>query len=265
MEPSQLFKDTFSGVVQIFLEKDREKLGNGSGFLVEGGIITNSHVVRKAGYDAVAIRFDDCDPNDNSQYIRIQLNDVIAAESPENNEDYAFLSMDEPEFQDRHRFKLVSDEKPKVGQQVVFQGYPFGMTNLTSHVGYISSIYNNAAGVRVLQIDGSVNGGNSGGPLLSLKSGRVIGVVTRAATGIIEQEFMNLQQALRQNQQVLSYAKRTSAIRFTLGRVKVDPMQALLASQAAMYSITKNLKRSANVGIGYAFSIEYIRDALSKT
>lgn len=253
MNPIQCFQEFRSGVVQIFLERDHQKIGNGSGFLIEGGIITNSHVIRAANFDAIAIRFDEDDPADQQKYIRVVINDVIAAESIENEKDYAFLRMEEPEFNGRHRFKFSEDEPVNVGQLIVFMGYPFGMHNLTCHTGYISSSYE-SNNTLVYQIDGSVNGGNSGGPLISLDSGNVIGIVTRAQTGIIEEQFNQLISALRSNQQALSQSKTIMSIG------GFDPVQGFIASQAAMEVIAQNLRRSANVGIGYAFSSNYVRD-----
>lgn len=127
------------------------------------------------------------------------------------------------------------------------------MPQLTAHMGYISSIHEQQVKT-IIQVDGSVNGGNSGGPLVNLQSGNVVGIITRAATGIIEQEFNNLIAALQNNQRILSQTRATISVG------GIDPIQGLRASQAAMEQIAQNLKRSANVGIGYAFSTNHIRD-----
>lgn len=253
MDHVKCFQECRSGVVQIFLERDHQKIGSGSGFLVSGGIITNSHVIRKTDFDAIAIRFDDSDSADQNSYIRVIINDVIAAESSENERDYAFLKMEEPEFNGCHIFHFSENETVKVGQMIAFMGYPFEMYNLTCHTGYISSIYEEND-VLVYQIDGSVNGGNSGGPLISLDSGDVIGIVTRAQTGLIKEQFDNLINALKLNQQAFSKAK--SSVIFG----GFDSRKHFVESQAAMEVIAQNLRRSANVGIGYAFSSDYVRD-----
>ena len=256
MEPTDCFRLQKTGVLQIFLEKNHQKIGNGSGFLVNNGIVTNSHVIRAVNFDAIAIRFDGSNPNDQENYIRVVIDDVVAAESHENDKDYAFLQMDEPEFNGKYRFNFSEDEEIEVGQRVGFMGYPFGLNNLTCHIGYISSIYEKND-VRIFQIDGSVNGGNSGGPLISLASGHVIGLVTRSQTGLIEEQFKNLLHALRSNQEALSKAKTIMSIG------GFDPVKGFIASQAAMEIIAQNLRRSANVGIGYAFSSDYVKDHIN--
>ncbi|MEW6359946.1 MAG: serine protease [Planctomycetota bacterium] len=259
MMPIELIAAVRSGVAQVIVERDRERVGSGSAFLVDGGIITNSHNLRKVPYDALAIRFADTDAADPANYIRIVPDDCILAESPEEEKDYAYLKLDEPEFSGRHVFEFCCSDKPlSVGEQVVFLGFPFGMSGmsqLTSHVGHVSSIHNQKD-VEIIQIDGSVNGGNSGGPLIDLTTGQVAGIVTRAVTGLIEEQFRNLICALRQNQEV---CKRSQGM-MTMG---FDLAQAIGASYAAMEQISRDLFRSANVGIGYAYSARYARDAVA--
>lgn len=256
MEIVETLKRVRSGVAQILIERERRLLGFGSGFLVEGGLVTNSHNIRSHEIDAIAIRFDDMDPADSSAFIRLAPDDYVAAESTQDDKDYVYLKMSEPEFDGRHIFQFSeSSNAIQVGESSVFLGFPFGMTQLTSHLGFISSIHNRN-GVNVIQIDGSVNGGNSGGPLLDIKTGRVAGIVTRAVTGLIEEQFRNLLYSLQQNQKALNGAKSVMRIG------SVDPIQAIMASQAAMEQIAKDLHRSANVGIGYAYSAEYIRAAI---
>lgn len=258
MELVELIASVRSGVVQIVAERNRQRIGSGSAFLVKGGLVTNNHNLRSASFDALAIRFPDTDPEDPTNYIRIIPDDCVAIESQENEKDYAYLRVSGPEFKGRHLFEFSTDASPlSAGEQVLFLGFPFGMPQLTCHVGHVSSIHDRN-GIEIIQIDGSVNGGNSGGPLLDLKTGMVAGIVTRAVTGIIENEFKNLIAALRQNQEV---CKKMPSIMKVGG---VDPIQAIGASQAAMEQIARNLFRSANVGIGYAYSSVYVRDAIAR-
>ncbi len=252
MTPIELISQARSGIAEIALEQNRQVLGSGSAFLVQSGLVTNSHVIRPPGqFDAIRIRFEDSD-----QHIRLsadQLYKATLAESLESELDYAFINLEELEFQGRYRFEFGDSADIAVGESVLFLGFPFRMPQLTAHMGYVSSIHEQQ-GKNIIQIDGSVNGGNSGGPLLSLETGKVVGIITRAVTGIIEQEFDKLIATLQSNQRALS---QTKAVITVSG---IDPRQAIRASQAAMEQIARNLKRSANVGIGYAFSTNPILD-----
>lgn len=252
----QLIATVRSGVAQVLIERDRQWIGFGSAFLVTGGLVTCSHNIRSRKFDAIALRFEEADPAAPESYIRFDPARSIAAESPEGDKDYVFLRMREPEFNGRYVFEFIESSALTVGDQVLFLGYPFGMPQLTSHIGYVSSIHMGKS-AELIQIDGSVNGGNSGGPLIDLKTGSVAGLITRSVTGFVEEQFDQLIQALRDNQEALAQVQGAMAVR--AGKVTVDPMRALRASQAAMQRIAQDLKRSANVGIGYAYSADHLR------
>ena len=254
MDIVEIFRRCESGVAQVVLEQSRQRVTAGTAFLVPGGLVTNSHVIRAAEADVIGFRFSQMG---NSDLIRLARNDLfkaVAYESPEDAWDVAFIALEEPEFAGRYRFEFADTVPVEVGQQVVFIGYPFQMTNMTCHVGYVSSLFERS-GVSIIQIDGSVNGGNSGGPLLEMTSGRVIGIVTRAHVGFVAEQFDNLIGALRKNVEVISNQRASMSIG------GVDPIQAVGASQVAMIEIAKSLRYSANVGIGYAFSSSHIREA----
>lgn len=256
MEISALFQTSESGVAQVVLERERQRVTAGTAFLVQGGVVTNSHVIRAAGADVIGLRFSGMD---DGQLIRIAHADLLAAvryESQQNSWDVAFIALTEPEFEGRHRFEFSAERTIRVGHQVVFIGYPFQMSNITCHSGYVSSLFERN-GVSFIQIDGSVNGGNSGGPLLDLTDGSVIGIITRAHVGFVAEQFDNLIGALRNNVEVLSNQRALISIG------GVDPVQAIHASQSAMIEIASSLRSSANVGIGYAFDSSHIRDAIA--
>ena len=137
-------------------------------------------------------------------------------------------------------------------------GYPFQMANLTCHVGTVASLHRHGQ-VDVIQVDGSVDGGNSGGPLVELIQGGVVGIVTRAEVGFLADQFDQLIGALRRNVELLQPYPRVGAV-----IAGMDFREGLRASQAAMLQIATNLRRSANVGIGYAFCSNHIRDRLTE-
>ena len=260
LDPIQLISRVRSGVAQIVFEHDGHRVGSGTAFLVDGGLVTCRHCIPSSPIDAVLFRFDDQDPQDLSAHIRLDpetCQAAIAAQSPEEDKDFVYLQLREPEFHCRYEFELRDATALAPGQQTLFLGYPFGMSHLTAHMAYVSSIHERN-GVGVIQLDGSVSGANSGGPLLDLRSGKVAAIVTGAVTGLIQDEFDSLIQALRQNQRIANAAPRG----IILG--DVDVIQALGASQVSLERIAKNLSRSANVGIGYAYSAEYARDAIAR-
>jgi len=258
MKPTELIKRCRSGIAQISLENDRECIGSGSAFLVDGGLVTNSHNLRRITFDTLVIRFESDINNNYSNEIRLSSQhciESIAAESPENEKDFVYIILSEPECNGRHIFEFSDSSSLIVGEQIVFMGYPFSSPHLTSHIGYVSSLHK-SNGVEIIQIDGSVNSGNSGGPLIDLKTGKVAGIVTRAETGLLKEQFNQLLQALKNNHEILKHQQSFAKISIA----GIDPIQAMKASQASMEQIVTQLRRSANVGIGFAFSAKYVKE-----
>jgi S1-C subfamily serine protease len=174
----------------------------------------------------------------------------LVSGSDEKNFDFAVLDIPQLQKQQGHQFRFAPPEKRRIGTPVVFLGYPLEHLNLVCHAGLISSLYPSGP-TQIIQIDGSVNASNSGGPLLDLESGEVLGIVTRKATGL-SRMFQDLLQSFDNNIRALECA------RGMLGLGSVDPVAALVASQHQMQHVAREIERSANVGIGYAFSAEHV-------
>ncbi|KIC74240.1 putative periplasmic serine endoprotease DegP-like protein [Neochlamydia sp. TUME1] len=141
------------------------EINQGSGFIVssDGYIITNSHVVNKATEIEVIL-------NDKRSFTA-----TIIGQDP--STDVAVLKID---AQGLPYLKLANSDEIKVGQWAVAIGAPLGLeASLT--VGVVSAKGRNNLDIAqiedFIQIDAAVNRGNSGGPLLNLKS-EVIGMNT---------------------------------------------------------------------------------------
>jgi len=77
-------------------------------------------------------------------------------------------------------FKKYSNVK--LGNDVLFFGFPAGLSNLTVHHGIVSAkgkgLIEHFKKVNLIQIDGTANFGNSGGPAFDVKTGKLIGIVS---------------------------------------------------------------------------------------
>ena len=242
-----------SGVFHIFYaDVNGKRIGSGSAFASNGCLITNGHVY-------------DCPPNTKKIWIRrdehtdqaegiwLEVSDFQSRRitaSPSDEYDYAVLNLPELKSLNPYQFQLIGHSQARVGQQVLFLGYPFERNYLTAHTGIISSLYQEA-GTNVIQIDASVNKSNSGGPLLDCGTGEVLGIVTRKATGFTE-IFELLRQTLMKNVSVLS---QLSGSVFLAG---VNYIDTLRQNQQQILDLLSQIERSANVGIGYAYSTDHI-------
>jgi len=159
------------------LESQSTHLGSGFVYDIHGHIITNAHVVEKAG--KVDVTFVD----GNSYSAEVVGKDEYA--------DIAVLKIiDDYTDENLQPLTLGDSTQLHVGQQVIAIGNPFGLSN-TMTAGIVSQtgrlLPNEKAGFsnpNVIQTDAAINPGNSGGPLLNL-NGEVIGINTaiRSNTG----------------------------------------------------------------------------------
>jgi S1-C subfamily serine protease len=153
-------------VERPFIEDEQGSLG-GAGLVVDatrGWILTNAHVATHS-YAEVSIVFRGARALPAGRiYVDPYLDLAVLAY------DTRALSAPPPEPQ------LECDSVPAVGHPVGAFGHPWGF-RFTGTRG-IASAVTTRLGPAMLQTDAPVNHGNSGGPLISLESGRVVGINT---------------------------------------------------------------------------------------
>ncbi|MGV6801349.1 MAG: Do family serine endopeptidase [bacterium] len=146
-------------------EEETVPLAQGSGFFVDGKghIVTNNHVIKGA----------------QKIYIRLDNGDELEAElvGVDPGTDLAVLKVDAPRGQ--AFVKFAENVKLRRGDWVLAVGNPFGLGGTVTS-GIVSATgrengYSNYSDF--IQIDASINRGNSGGPTFDL-NGRVVGVNT---------------------------------------------------------------------------------------
>jgi hypothetical protein len=169
---------------------------------------------------------------------------------PETSWDYAILTLEDAEFITIPSLTLSDSSTIKIGQRIAVLGFQFDQSNLSIKQGVLSSRYSRA-GVKYLQVDASVNQGNSGGPLINIDNNRVVGIVTRKHTGLTN-AFDNLLKSFDNNIQALQAALGI------MGLGGIDPVNVLIVGQSQIKITAEELRRSANVGIGYAYELDEI-------
>lgn len=154
----------------VWIAAERGELqSTGSGFVVrkDGVILTNDHVVRQArrirvgwergaGFEAVdadvVLRF----PDDDLAVLRVSHRELVPV-------------------------AYAAESAPLRGCDVVALGFPlsdaFGQDSMSITRGIVTGIGQLAAKAEVVRTDVQVNPGNSGGPLVDVERGRVVGVI----------------------------------------------------------------------------------------
>lgn len=246
------FNTIKSGIAHLIAVKGGVRIASGSGFLVDGYIVTCAHVIRdiKEDHDLVVRFSHDNDIGENKNFnfsFQIMMNSIRGF-SEENSYDFAILDLP-IEAERRYNF-VFKDEDAKVGLGVAALGYPFESEHLSLHSGIVSSCFKSGPAT-TLQVDMSVNPSNSGGPLIDSNTSEVVGVIARKATGL-SRLFDQLIEGFDRN--IESFKGRGGII---MGNV--DFMGSLRNTQIQMKQIALEMRRSANVGIGYAISSDPLR------
>lgn len=155
------------GIVYIETEN-----GSGTGFIVSscGYCLTCAHVVK----------------NSREFYVRISGNnsfDIFQAElfSVNENIDMAVLKLEKGKYQN---CALMDIPQREIGNDIIILGYPFGKIvsdnydslSLSLTKGYVSS-WQKRNNLEYALLDISAKAGNSGSPVVDLKSGRIIGIL----------------------------------------------------------------------------------------
>lgn len=155
-----------TSITRPFIEDEPGSLA-GAGILVDsahGWILTNAHVASHS-YSEVTVEFrGEKSLRAKPVYVDPYLDIAVIAYDPS--------EMKTP----RREADLECRDLPAVGHPVGAFGHPWGF-RFTGTRG-ITSAKTSRFGPDMLQTDAAINGGNSGGPLISLETGRVLAVNT---------------------------------------------------------------------------------------
>ncbi|HLR75481.1 MAG TPA: trypsin-like peptidase domain-containing protein [Virgibacillus sp.] len=160
-----IMHETEKNVVQIEAISEDTSL-TGSGFLYnnKGDIITNAHVIKDA--DVI--------------YVRTANAHIYSAAVVGIGDETDIAVIRVPQLSGQPYLSIETENTPEVGDEVIALGSPHGFQN-TVTLGIISGSERNFSVdgfdyENVYQISAQITHGNSGGPLINRKSGKVIGI-----------------------------------------------------------------------------------------
>lgn len=174
MSPAEVYASTVNSVVSIncsavstnIFGQQTESASSGSGFIytADGYIVTNQHVIANASSINVTLYNGDTYPAT-----------LVGSDS---DYDVAVLKID---AKDLPAVTLGNSTDVNVGDTVMAIGNPLGELTFSMSSGIVSCV-NRAINVEgtpfnMIQVDASINSGNSGGPLMNLY-GEVVGIVS---------------------------------------------------------------------------------------
>lgn len=240
-----LYPQVAQSIAHIMVLSDSgSRVASGTGFLIAGKLVTCAHVLAGTEQANVRVRFPHAVGEQTVEwdYPRFGARPEIKGWADEQSFDYAIVEPPQGAVVGKS-LSLVAEE-PAPGAPVAILGFPFEDPHLTMHSGHVSAVYDSGV-ARMIKLDMSVNPSNSGGPLIRLSDGQVIGIVARKATGLTR-AFGDLMASFDANIALFEQVKGA------IGLAGIDFGWAFGVSQTQMRSVALELERSANVGIGYA-------------
>jgi len=211
-----IVKKVKQSIALIFvLDTHGDIVGTGSGFVFmkKGSLVTCNHVVAEA--HNVLVNFFG---STQSLQGKVIVQDV--------EHDLALIK-----FNDDSREPLLMGKMGRVieGMSILFSHCELGSEYLTTRPGILSSITKDANGITTYLIDGTVNSGNSGCPLMDA-SGGVIGVVR--ARRVVREDILE-----------------------RLRGMKTGPLSS---HEIDLIKINRVLMGNLQLGVGYAIPASYI-------
>jgi len=174
-------KDTAKGTAAIY---------SGTAFFInnEGYLITNHHVIKE------------CNNKSKISHEKRDIDAILVASDP--TLDLALLKA---EIKNKNYIK-ISTKSPEKLQRIIVVGYPLGKRlsdDLKVTSGIISALKGGLDNSNQIQIDATLNHGNSGGPIVDEKTGELVAV---AVSGIKKEVANNVNFGIK-SESVLSFLK----------------------------------------------------------
>lgn len=252
---SEVARSVASGVVHLnFVGPDKRRKTSGTGFLLRGLLVTSRQLVNDLSDDfKVLFRTINSDPEKFGSGTVLSVADLrsrLKASSDVDAFDYAVYDLPELRAENLHTFDFHTNPRPALGDEALLLGYPLDHLNLTCHRGTISSFYNSGP-ASLIQLDANVSHGHTGGPLLSLPDGRVIGMITRKGAGLTR-----LFDSFKKNIDESIHTLEGCQGKIVLQGINIP--KALLDNQKALKGLSDEILRSACTGTGHALSADHL-------
>jgi hypothetical protein len=173
----------------------------------------------------------------------------LVAHSPETQYDFAILQTAADMPVGRKILQPSQLQQVARGARIIFAGFPHGVPDLLVHEAIVSG----PAQPNGFYVDGSVNGGNSGGPIIDANSGLIVGIVT-------QRRFMGGAQLGQLRGQLAQLSQHCQAIagsgQVVIMGIDFGKFAQLMAGGFSV--IDQLLQMNANSGIGIGFHIAHV-------
>ncbi|HGF0769557.1 TPA: serine protease [Kluyvera georgiana] len=223
--------------------------GSGFSFMRDDVVVTNLHVVanfidqqtmRPLGIPILI--------TEAGQQLQAHIRHV------DGENDYAILQLISPLPDGRCILQPSSTFNRLRGTQLIFAGYPHGIPQLLTNEAILSAPLEHDR----FALDGMVNGGNSGGPIVDRDSGEVVGIVTQRRF-LLRNEAESFNHEIQAFRSVIAHQQQFGGVAY--GNIDFGQVMDLLGRSLQITSCM--LSQNANSGIGIGFSIQPVVEAVN--
>lgn len=223
--------------------------GSGFSFIREDLVVTNYHVIESC--------FNlETRSQTHSIILKTEANEQIAAGIVyfDHGNDFVIMKLLSALPTGRVVLQPSVGFSPTRGKKIIFAGYPHGIPQLLTNEAIISAPMDAGR----FALDGMVNGGNSGGPIIDRETGEAIGIVTQRRY-VLPPDAQQLSNEVAQLRGYLAQAAQ---------QMSVEVMGVNFGQMADMFSrslqmVNQMMNLNANPGIGTGFSLEPIVNVVS--
>jgi S1-C subfamily serine protease len=221
--------------------------GSGFGYRTDTIVVTNHHVIELNLISKIPITvFTESGE---------KISSTLVSYSPKDQHDFAIIKLDHKPREKRIILQPSTGVPLERGTKIVFAGFPHGIPDLLVQEAIVSAPLGNHA----FYIDGSVNGGNSGGPVINPLTNEVIGIITqRRFLGGGDLEAIGLKvKALSNHCTKIAQQGSVELMGINFGEFAGFVGQGLAA-------ISEVIKANANSGIGIGFKIDFVENEYNR-
>lgn len=252
---SNLWNSCQASVCQLrFLNERNVLVDSLTGFKVDECLLTSQFAFYVDKAFKVEIVFVDSDANTPTASMQIPYREFIndmRVGVINNYGQYAIFNIDLPVFKNIPGLTLSRERNFPIGISVATLSFNYGSNNLSLKRGILSSTFSNADGQRFIQYDGMLINGNSGSPLIDLKTNEVIGIACRRNTPLVN-AYNQLIDIISDN--LVELKKVEELVLFG----DVDPVQVLIANQNQLKQLASLIYKYTGCGVANAVALDNI-------
>lgn len=255
----EVWKKYHGAVCSIeFLGSSGSRIYGLTGFRTGQKIVTDDMLYNIKGAQEVVISFYREDGMTVSSQLKMGYHELLyILPDKEDFDDLGFVVIpaDFPEFRKTSSFELCRDCGPILGQEAVSLAYQSEYNNVSIKSAMVSSCFKNELGLSFIQYDGTVKPGSSGGPLIDIVSGTVLGITSVKEMSVVK-NYKKLSNIIENNLALLKAEEGKWQIN------DIDPIQVLIANQNQIKHVAREFFKNSTVRIGFALDIGHLIDYL---